>query len=255
MRAIHCRVVLLCSVSLMGFSGCAAAQPLGQVTKPGLYQLKLANDITLCRSMQDFINTYIDPEGTISFSAQPSFIKWAVVKGTEKALRDPAPGDVFETVVDVDNDGTPDHVFKGIMSIGGLNVDYLFVFSAERAEAMRKTGVDDAQLFGAEREINFVDVLKWIKRAQQEYGNEWGTWVPGSLPALEVFRHHTQTYVFGYNPLAYRDQSADAYVFQLLPNNGIRDVCMLHRVCPCGGCPDLKGQKDQRLPSPQWCKK
>ena len=255
MKAIHCWVYLLCLGTFMGLSGDSAAQPLGDVTKPGLYKLRLVNDESLCRSMQDLINKDIDSAGKINFSAHPLFLRWTVVKGSENALRDPAPENVFEMVVDIDNDGTSEHLFKGISSIGGLSVDYLFIFSAERAEAMRKAGVDYAKLFGADREIEFVDVVKWITRAKQQYGKEWEAWVPGPLSILQVFRRQNGTYVLGYNPLADRDQSAEVYVFQVLPKDEIRDVCMLHRVCPCGGCRDLKGQIDQRLPAPQWCKK
>jgi hypothetical protein len=114
------------------WSGCAVTQPLDQAAKPGQYQAKLAHDAPLCHPIQDRINTNIDAEGKIHFSAYAGFLPWTVVKGAAKALRDPAPGDVFEMVVDVDNDGIPDHIFKQILSRSGRNVDYLFVFSAER---------------------------------------------------------------------------------------------------------------------------
>ncbi len=254
MSATYYRTLLLCLVAFMGPSGATVAQTASDMTKPGLYRLKLTNDASLCMSIRDLINKDIETAGKISFSAHPSFLNWAVVKGNQNALRDPAPEDVFEMVVDIDNDGTSDHVFKGISSIGRLNVDYLFIFSSERADAMRKAGLDYAKLFGADRKIEFVDVVNWITRAKQKYGKDWEAWTPGPLSVLQVFRHLNGTYVLGYNPAADRDQSAEVYVFQVLPKDEIRDICMFHRVCPCGGCRDLKGQIGQCLPAPQLCR-
>jgi len=183
------------------------------------------------------------------------FLKWDIVKGNKSAITHPAPEDVFETIVDLDNDGILEHVFKGISSIRGFNVDTLFVFSSERAIALRKAGVDYERLFEADRRIDFFDGRSWIERAKAKYGKDWEAWVPGPLSIFQIFRYQNATYILGYNPSASRDQSAEVYVFQALPDNEIRDVCMLHRVCPCGGCKDLRGrQVDQRLPASPWCR-
>ncbi len=254
MGATYYRTLLLCLVAFMGPSGAAVAQTADDITKPGLYRLKLANDESLCRSIRDLINKDIESAGKISFSAHPLFLNWTVVKGNQNALRDPAPGDVLEVVVDIDNDGISQHVFKRVFSVRAANVDFLFIFSSGRAEAMRKAGLDDSKLSGADRKIEFLERLNWITRAKQKYGKDWEAWMPGPVGNLQILRYRDATYVLGYNAAASRDQSAEVYVFQVLPKNEVRDVCMFHRVCPCGGCQDLRGQMDQRLPASQWCR-
>ena len=212
--------------------------------KPGAYRLQSSNDENVCRAVEAVLNAPAKKRAAAKVGN--TFANWRAAAGVERGNFD---GPIVETHVDLDNDGSPDRVLKASFSIGGALTDVVHVASSQAGSS-----VSIRELLSSGNTISFVDPNRIMERLKQKHGADWQRWFFHGIATVEPLRYRKETYLLAQHVQKARDLSSKAYVFQLQPAGSIDDLCMFSRICPCGGCRDLRGEEfNKALPSPQWC--
>lgn len=107
--------------------------------------------------------------------------------------------------------------------------------------------------------IMFNNGNYWLERYKRKYGDLNFDWVLDGVASINLLQLNNVTYVVAQNYAAPGNVSAKIYAFQLdkaYKKYEERDVCMFVKICPCGGCEDLRGDEATKtLPANKWCRK
>lgn len=245
-RANRHRLGVMAFAALWLLSAVAHGNGGAAAGAPGTYRLQLSNDDKVCNAIQAVLNAQ-DKKVRVAAEAGITFPGWQPATGVD---RDGFDGPVTETIIDLDNDGSPDRVLKAKFSMGGALTDVLHVASTNAG-----TSVSIRQILSSENSISFLDPNRLMERLKQKHGADWERWFFHGITTIEPLRYRNETYLLAQHVRKTRDLSSKAYVLQVGPARRINDACMFYRVCPCTGCRDLRGDEIARtLPSPQSCK-
>lgn len=225
--------------------------------KPGFFRLDKNTNDKVCSSLGQIINADIKKYGKTRFDIHSEFVKWRKVEENriDRGNVHKYDGIVEQADVDINNDGVVDQVVRSQWSIRGVLEDALNILSQSE-----KTIVV-ADLIRSGNTIIFTSHY-WLDRHQKKYSDHlvagWG-WFFDGVAAINLFQQNGETYVVAQNYAAPSNVSAKVYVFQLdkeYKKYEEKDVCMFVKICPCGGCEDLRGNEvTKTFPANKWCHK
>jgi uncharacterized protein len=254
-RAYEERLPLLTATHTSPGEAAATKPEFVMSDKPGFFRLdKSAND-KVCSSLGLIINGDIKKFGKTRFDAHSEFVKWRKVEETRIVRGDvhKYDGMVEQADVDINNDGVVDQIIRTQWSIRGVLEDALNILPQSEKE------IAIAELIRSDKKIEFNPSNYWLERYKKKYGNLNFDWVIDGAASINLLRLNNETYVVAQNYAAPRNVSAKIYVFQLdkeYKQYEEKDACMFVKICPCGGCEDLRGDEVAKtLPANKWCHK
>lgn len=222
------------------------------IDKPGLFKLDQSTDDAVCVPLQKMINSDIRRFGKTQFSKHDEFVKWRPAdesrfeRGSSKY-----DGSLEVAQVDLNNDGTQEDVVRTQWSIRGAFADALNVVPPWKGQKTLVAGFLDS-----DQRIMFSFNDYWMKRRVRKYGADNFDWAFDGIASLDLFQMKGKTYLVAQNYAAPKNVSAKVYVTRFDSANEPSDICMLLKVCPCGGCEDLRGNEVVKtLPGKKWCGK
>lgn len=231
------------------------AAPLSTPDKPGLFKLDQSTNSKVCVPLGRIINDDIKKYGKTRFDQHGEFAKWHKVEEENIDRGEPHKYDesVERADVDINNDGIVDQVIRTKWSIGRALNDALDIFPLNE----RKIVISELQQ--SKKSIMFNPGNYWLERYKKKYDDLNFDWVLDGVASINLLQLNNQTYVVAQNYAAPLNVSAKIYVFQLnkeYKKYEEKDVCMLVKICPCGGCEDLRGDEiSKTLPAHKWCVK
>lgn len=226
--------------------------------KPGFFRLDKSTNDKVCSSLGQIINADIKKYGKTRFDTHSEFVKWRKVEENRIDRGDvhKYDGMVEQADVDINNDRGVDQIIRTQWSIRGVLEDALNILSQSEKE------IAIAELIKSDKMIMFNNGNYWLDRYRKKYGDpllvRWG-WYFDGVASINLLLLNNVTYVVAQNYAAPRNVSAKIYVFQLdkeYKKYEEKDVCMFVKICPCGGCEDLRGDEvTKTLPANKWCHK
>lgn len=216
--------------------------------RPGFFRLVGSENSDVCSTLLRLINGDIQENGKIDYKRHKRFAKWRVVQESDIDRGSTGyDGSVEQSDFDVNGDGVVDKLIRSTWSISGIPNDALSIF-----QGVVKKPIRTYVLPTLENTIAFNTDNAWLKRQLEKNGGS--DWFFDGVAALNVFQHKHQAYVVAENFAAPPGISAKVYVFRLGVDFKPINVCMFFRICPCGGCEDLRGDELIKfLPSKEWC--
>jgi hypothetical protein len=249
---------IICGTSLI-FGLCTfcsfhanAAKPLiNIIDKPGLFKLDQSTDSSVCLPLGITINADIQKYGKTQFVKHDEFVKWRIAEEPiiDRGHEQKYDGLVELTRVDIDNDGVVDRVVRTKWSMRGVLEDALSIFPKSD---MQRIVIEN--LIKSEKKIMFNVDYYWSDRRIRKYGAGNYDWEFGGIAALNLLRRNGVTYVVAENYASPKNVSSKIYVTRFDANDEPADICMFSKICPCGGCEDLRGDEIVKtLPAKKWC--
>lgn len=222
--------------------------------KPGLFKLDQSRNDKLCVSLGRIINDDIKEYGETRFDQHDEFVKWRDVeevnidRGDERKYRE----SVERADVDINNDGVVDQVIRTKWSMRGVLNDALDVFPLDKQRIVIAT------LLQPRKTVMFNSGNFWMNRRIAKYGEGNYDWSFDDVASINLFQQNGKTYIVAHDYASPRNSSSHMYVFQLDKGYQPIDFCMFVKICPCGGCEELRGTGNQpakTLPAQKWCVK
>lgn len=257
-RAYETRLSSFMVTHTSSAKGVAAEHERVTPDKPGFFRLDKSTNDKVCSSLGQIINADIKKYGKTRFDTHSEFVKWHKVEENriDRGNVHKYDGMVEQADVDINNDGVVDRVIRLQWSIRNVLEDTLNILPQNEKEIVI------AELIKSDKMIMFNNGNYWLDRYQKKYGDpyvvRWG-WYFGGVASLDLLQQNNETYVVAQNYAAPRNVSAKIYVFQLdkeYKKYEEKDVCMFVKICPCGGCEDLRGNEvTKTLPANKWCHK
>jgi len=254
-QAYEARLKSLNATHTSSDEGSAAGHEEVSPDKTGFFRLEKSTNDKVCALLSKIINSDIKKYGKTKFDTHSEFAKWHAVD-EERIIRGDQhkyDGMVEQADVDINNDGVVDQVIRTQWSIRGVFENGLNVLhqSGER--------VVIAELIKSDNMIMFNNGNYWLERYKRKYGDLNFDWVLDGVASINLLQLNNVTYVVAQNYAAPGNVSAKIYAFQLdkaYKKYEERDVCMFVKICPCGGCEDLRGDEATKtLPANKWCRK
>lgn len=234
------------------FFDTAKTKSLSTQDKPGFFRLDQSTNNEACFLLGRIINADIKKFGEIRFEQHNEFIKWSDVdeENIERGYPQKYSESVERADVDINNDGVADQVIRTRWSLRNVLQDELDVLPLNEQRVV----IDE--LLNSEKKVRFNAGNYWLDRYRKKYGLSNEYWWFDGIASLNLYKQNGKVYVVAQNYAAPRTVSAKVYVFKLDKNYEANDVCMFVKICPCGGCDDMRGnQTEKTLPGKQWCHK
>jgi hypothetical protein len=218
------------------------------IDKPGLFKLDQSTDNSICLPLGKMINADIQKFGKTQLEKRKEFVKWRLVD-EQHIDRGRYENSVELAEVDLNNDGTLEDVVRMEWSVRGELTDELHILPRNEGQKIVIAELPESDNLGFNNGY-------WLNRYIKKYGTDNSDWYFDGVASLDLLRMKGETYVVAQHYAAPKEVSAKIFVYRLDPANEVVDVCMFLKVCPCGGCEDLRGAEVVKsLPGKKWCGK
>lgn len=220
--------------------------------KPGHFRILLTRDEKICKAVQAEANRETITGGAPRFVAFREVPVWQDVDVSAPGMD---KGDVTYAFFDLNGDGGEDAVFKTRSSLRGVKVEALYVLSKVDALELLKSGVTLQAIWSKGKAIDF-GAPNWLKREAATYGARGDKFFYTGSSVFRTSSLGGKLFLIAWNPYEGRDGPGKVLAFSVQNNFEIKELCVLGRVCPCGGCSDPPpGRIPELDPATVWCKR